>query len=343
MTTQRKELSEFQRGEIIGAWKCNFSVRIIEEVLKYSKSTIQNVISAYKNDGLEKRPSQSGRPIIISERDNHHLIRILNKNRRTNVKELCEDFITSTSTNVSSVTLRRHLHKNNIHGRVGAKKSFINAANKIKRLNWAKTRKNWVNQWENIIWSGESKFEVFGGDGKKYVWRNPQEKYDPKCLIPTFKSGQESVMVWGCFIRNKLGPLVRLEGKITAKIYIDMLKNNLIPFINSLENKENYIFQEDNAPIHTAKIAKKWKEDNNITSLPWPAQSPDLNPIENLWNELDKKVRSHKPLPKNKEELWQILQKEWVKLEKDMYKNLVDSMPRRIAAVIENKGYPTKY
>ena len=73
-----------------------------------------------------------------------------------------------------------------------------------------------------------------------------------------------SIMVWSCFTKNKLGPLVRFEGKITTSIYIEMLRTHLIPFVNSLENKDKYIFQEDNAPIHTAKIAKKWKEDNNI-------------------------------------------------------------------------------
>lgn len=66
-----------------------------------------------------------------------------------------------------------------------------------------------------------------------------------------------SIMVWSCFTKNKLGPLVRLEGKITTSIYIEMLRTHLIPFVNSLENKDKYIFQEDNAPIHTAKIAKK--------------------------------------------------------------------------------------
>ena len=71
--------------------------------------------------------------------------------------------------------------------------------------------------------------------------------------------------------------------------------------------------------------------ENKITSLPWPAQSPDLNPIENLWDELDRKVRKHKPLPKNQNDLWQILQNEWLKLDESIYKNLVDSMPRRIA------------
>ena len=73
-----------------------------------------------------------------------------------------------------------------------------------------------------------------------------------------------SIMVWSCFIKNKLGTLVRLKGKMATSIYIEMLRTHLIPFVNSLENKDKYIFQEDNAPIHTAKIAKKWKEDNNI-------------------------------------------------------------------------------
>ena len=166
---------------------------------------------------------------------------------------------------------------------------------------------------------------------------------DPKCLIPTFKSGQEIVLVWACFTKNKLGPIVRLEGRITAKVYIELLENYLLPFINNLENKNNYIFQEDNAPIHTAYIAKDWKKDNNIASLPWPAQSPDLNPIENLWDELERQVRNHKPLPKNPNDLWEILQEKWLKLDVNKYKNLVDSMPHRIEAVIINKGNPTKY
>ncbi len=270
-------------------------------------------------------------------------MQILNKNRKTNLNELYENFVSSTSVNVSKFTLRRYLHKLKVYGRIGAKKPFVNAANRMKRLSWAKKRKNWIDKWEKIIWSDESRFVVFGRDGKRYVWRTIYEKYNPNCLIPTFKSGQESVMIWGCFTKNELGPLVRLEGRVTANIYIEMLENYLIPFINDLENKDDYTFQEDNAPIHTAKIAKKWKSDNNIKSLPWPAQSPDLNPIENLWDELERQVRNHKPLPKNPNDLWEILQEEWLKLDINKYKNLVDSMPRRIEAVIINKGNPTKY
>jgi transposase len=279
---KRKELSAFQREEIIGAWKYDFSERKISEVLGYPKSTVHDVIVVYRDHGYETLPPRSGRPPILTERDGRHLMQILNKNRRTNINELHDNFISSTSINISKITLRRFLHKHKIYSQIEAKKPFVNAANKMKRLFWAKNKKDWVDEWKKIIWSDESRFVVFGGDGKRYVWRTTYKKYDPQCLIPTFKSGQESIMIWGCFTINKLGPLVRLEGRVTANIYIEMLENYLLPFINDLENKDDYTFQEDNAPIHTANIAKKWKDDNNIRSLPWPAQSPDLNPIENL-------------------------------------------------------------
>ena len=116
-------------------------MRKIGDILNYPKSTVHDVILVYKNDGLETLLSRSGRPPIITEKDNHHLIQILNKNHRTNIGKLCEDFTASTSTNISQITLRRHLHKNNIYGRVGVKKPFVNAANRIKRLSWAKKKK----------------------------------------------------------------------------------------------------------------------------------------------------------------------------------------------------------
>ncbi len=166
--------------------------------------------------------------------------------------------------------------------RLELKKSFINKTNRKKRLAWAKERKEWVNEWENIIWSDESKFELFREDGKRWVWKRPDERYNIECLNPTVKSGQQGVMIWGYFTKNNLGPLVRLKGRVTAAIYVDVLENNLLPFIDSLNNQKNYIFQKDNAPIHTARVVKSWKQENKVDSLLWSAQSSDLNPIEYL-------------------------------------------------------------
>jgi transposase len=342
-TTKRRELSVSERGEIIGAWKSGISERKIAAALNKPKSTVHNVISAYRKTNREKPPPRRGRPRAMTERGNRHLRRVLRENQCTTLQELHENFVVSTSTKVSMISIRRYLHEQGFFGRVGVRKPLINEVNRRRRLFWAKERKAWGKEWEKVIWSDESRFELYRGDGKKYVWRQPHEKYDVGCLIPTFKSGQKGVMVWGCFTKNGLGPLVRLDGKVTAAVYVDMLENHLLPYLDTLDNKENYVFQEDNAPIHRANKTDKWRRENNISSLSWPAQSPDLNPIEHLWDELERQVRAHKPLPKNCEELWQILKTEWLKIDERKYKNLVDSMPRRVAEVITNKGNATRY
>jgi hypothetical protein len=144
----------------------------------------------------------------MTERDGRHLIR---KNRKANIQELHEEFVNSTSTNVSKTTLKKYLHEQGFYGRVGMRKPFVSEKNKQKRLAWIRERKEWVDEWDNIIWSDESKFELFKGNGRRWVWRQPHEKYDVECLISTVKSGQQGVMVWGCFTKHNLGPLVKLE------------------------------------------------------------------------------------------------------------------------------------
>ncbi len=106
---------------------------------------------------------------------------------------------------------------------------------------------------------------------------------------------------------------------------------------------EEYTFQDDNAPCHAANLTKTWKENNSINCFSWSAQSSDLNPIENLWDELERNVRKHLPLPKNKQELMAIIQNGWYNISQNRLLNLVKSMSRRIKAIINSKGNLTRY
>src|SRR6266540_5297347 len=207
MTIEKKELFVFERGEIIGAWKCKKKEREIADILDYPKSTVHDVIYTYRNLGFETMPLRSGRPQIITERDGRHLEKLLKENRRTNIHELTNNFVASTSTNVNTRTVKRYLHDQGFYGRVGVKKTLVTEPNRKKRLLWAQEHENWEKEWKNVIWSDESKFELFKGDGRKYVWRQEHEKYDLQYLILMFKSGQKSVMIWGCFTESGLGPL----------------------------------------------------------------------------------------------------------------------------------------
>ena len=214
-------------------------------------------------------------------------------------------------------------------------------------------RKNWITKWDYIIWSDESRFELFNNDSRNWVWRRANERYKIDCLKPTVKHSI-GVMVWGCFCNNKLGPLVLVEGTLNSDKYIELLKRHLLSFLNNLNEggelipwyffqEENYIFQDDNAPCHASIKTKSWKEDNSIKILPWPAQSPDLNPIENLWNELETKIRKRRPMPRNKNDFFAALKEEWYKIDESQLIRLVKSMPNRISAVLENKENLTKY
>ena len=94
-----------------------------------------------------------------------------------------------------------------------------------------------------IIWSDESYFRLFNGDGRRLVWRQSTEKFNVDCLIPTHKSGQDGIMVWGCFHKNELGPLVRLDGRVNSRDYINLLQDNLLPYLVLLKIRKILFFK----------------------------------------------------------------------------------------------------
>jgi transposase len=343
MEKKRKELTEGERNQIVGAWKSGVKASHIIKTLKFPKSTVYDTITFFKKTGEIKPSSRPGLPPKLTERDFRHLVRLLKEDRKSTLNVLTNKFIESTSTEACTRTIQRYLHEKGFYSRVGKRKPFINEKNSKIRFKWAQERLDWEEEWKFVVWSDESRFEVFGGDGRTYVWRKPKEKYDAECLIPTFKSGRKGTMVWGCFCLYGLGPLVRINGKQTANDYINVLQNYLLPYLGGLDDQNNYLFQDDSAPIHRARVTLHWLSENNIDQLSWPAQSPDLNPIEHLWDELERRVRKRIPLPKNETELFDLLQEEWLKLDESIYQNLVESMSRRVHAVVEAKGYPTRY
>jgi transposase len=337
-----RELSDFERGEIVGLSKGNHSVRDISKILQISKSTVQDVIKKYNDEGMVSTASRSGRPPILSDQDRRQLVRLTKGNRQATLEQLTEEFNKSLTVSASVQTIRRALHIQGYYGRTAKKKPFVSEINRKKRRFWCLARRNWSDEWNKVIFSDESRFEIFDNDSHKWVWRRANEKYEKDCLKPTVQKS-DGIMLWGCFCKDQLGPLVLVDGRITADRYIRLLRQHLLPFLNTLGH-DTYLFQDDNAPVHTARRTKEWKERNlGDSTLPWPAQSPDLNPIEHLWDVLERRVRLRNPKTKNKVQLFDALQEEWRNLAPETYAKLVHSMPRRVDAVIRANGNPTRY
>ncbi|CAB4430830.1 unnamed protein product [Rhizophagus irregularis] len=312
---KKHELTEFERGEIIGLWKGGHSERNISEILDFPKITIHGIITDYKNSEKISAASRSGRPPKLAERDIRRIVKIVKEDRQQSLDEITKKFNDGLPSPVCNSTIKHILHSEGYFGRAGKRNPFVSEANHKKRLDWYCERKEWDTEWDSIIWSDESRFLLFQNDAHHWVWRKPHEKYDVNCLILTVKSGNQGVMVWRCFTKNQLGPLIQVSGSIT----------------------------DDNAPVHRARTVSQWKEDNSVSTIPWPAQSPDLNPIEHLWDVLERKVQAHKPHPKNIRELMVVLEEKWNNIEPEILINLVDSMPRRVHAVLDSHGNPTRY
>ncbi len=195
-------------------------------------------------------------------------------------------------------------------------------------------------QWSKVLFSDESKFCIsFGNQGPR-VWRKSGEAQNPCCLKSSVKFPQ-SVMIWAAMPSAGVGPLCFLKSTVNAAIYQEILEHFMLPSADKLYGDADFIFQQDLAPAHTAKGTKSWFNDHFVTVLDWPANSPDLNPIENLWGIVKRKMRDTRP--NNADELKATVKETWASIPPQQCHKLITSMPRRIEAVIKAKGAPTKY
>ncbi len=213
-----------------------------------------------------------------------------------------------------------------------ATKPLLNQRQRQKHLTWAVEKKNWtVAQWSKVLFSDESKFCIsFGNQGPR-VWRKSGEAQHRFCLKSSVKFPQ-SVMIWAAMSSAGVGPLCFLKSTVNAAIYQEILEYFVLPSADKLYGDADFIFQQDLAPAHTAKGTKSWFNDHGVTVLDWPANLPDLNPIENLWGIVKRKMRDTRP--NNADDLKATVKETWASIPPQQCHKLITSMPRRIEAVI---------
>ena len=151
-------------------------------------------------------------------------------------------------------------------------------------------------------------------------------------------------MMWGCMLYEVIGYGCHIQHIMDADVYCEILETPLKDTLNYWGfSFNNVIFQQDNDPKHTSKKAQKWLDDNEVDRLDWPAQSPDLNPIEHLWHHLKLKLSMYERKAKGIHELWERCDKEWNSITKETCRRYVESMPALVQAVLKAKGGHTNY
>ena len=342
---KRLDWSPKKRATIITLRKEGYSYREVAAKVGcgVSASGVQKLCKRFEISGSVQSQAGKGRKKLTTPTTDRHIARLALQNRKASSSEINE-VLRETGIAVSNRTVRRRLVHAGLRARIPRKKPFLNSKQRQKRVAWAKEHVSWSSQqWSKVMWSDETRISIFGSDGVRYVRRRPGEDCLPECMISTMKHPL-SIMIWGCMSRKAVGRIQVLEGNVNASRYMkEVLVPKMLPSARDLFGQDpEFIFQQDGAPCHTARACMKWFADNHVTLLEWPGNSPDLNPIENLWSRLKKLVAAHRP--SNKQALIEAVISSWFRIiTPENLEKLVDSMPRRCQAVIAAKGYPTRY
>uniref|UniRef100_A0A0K8VY49 Transposable element Tcb1 transposase n=1 Tax=Bactrocera latifrons TaxID=174628 RepID=A0A0K8VY49_BACLA len=324
-----KHCTEEEKNVIINLRKKGNSMSKIADRVKCSKKKVFTALHSVK------KPETRGRKRKMTAADDRRLIRHCKANPFLSSGELQVQL----SLNVSTRTIRYRLADVKLPARTPRKVPLLSLKNKNNRLAFA--RKHLFRQnWKNVLWSDETKINMFGSDGKQYVRRPTNTAFDPKYTRKTVKHSGGSIMVWGCFSEDGVGPIFWIKNKMCAVDYVNILQTIMLPYAKE-EIPIRWEFMQDNDPKHASKLVKQWFKKERVQVMEWPSQSPDLNPIEHLWADLKKRIGPFKA--SNKDELWAQIQKSWNSIPKSVCSNLVHSMHRRCEEVMRQGGGSTRY
>ncbi|KAI4293360.1 hypothetical protein PAPHI01_2634 [Pancytospora philotis] len=275
-------IDSFPRGKILAFSEAGFGQAEIARRLGISQSTVSRCIQRHASDSPDTYSKSSGRPTMISTAIETAIMRQNKACPTLSLRKHAVKLANEHGVDISYNTVRNVLNGNAIAAYSPAKKPALTARHIANRFTAAQ---DWLGfterELQSIVFSDESKFNLLQSDGKVSVWRGPCSRYDRKHIVETKKFGGGSVMVWACFSYGGVGKLVFIEGIMDAYKYVNILATALPPSLEQMGLTE-FIFQQDNDAKHTAKVTKRFFENRSIRVMPWPAMSPDMNPIENL-------------------------------------------------------------
>lgn len=314
------------------------SNRAIARKYCVSEGAVRKILKKFVETKTVSDKSGRGRKRKTTTSEDRQVLLQVKKKSAVTSTEIQENL----SLQVSTRTICRRLNEFGLKNSYAQRRPLISKKNKIKRLAFAREHVDKpISFWKTVLWSDESKFELFGNKRRSRVWTRRGEKLLDKNIQKTVKHGGGNIMVWGCFSWAAVGNLVTVDGRMTADAYIDIISENLEESLIKCGLENKFIFQQDNDPKHKACKTMNFFRASKIKLLEWPPQSPDLNPIENMWSILDDKLV--KSAVTNKTQFFEILKKTWDDIEDKYLRNLVESMPRRLQKVIKAKGGATKY
>jgi len=336
-------LTPEQRARAIGMLEAGMNQRAVARQLGCTQPTISNLARRFTETATVSDRPRSGRPKVTTPNQDRWIVMQHLRDRFRRATQTAAGTQGRHNQRISAATVRRRLRSRQLQARRPCRGPVLNRVNRRNRLRWCRQHQHWTQQqWSRVIFSDESRFCLSSADGRERVWRRRGERYARCCIREFNRWGGPGVMVWAGITSQYRTPLVVIEGNLNAQRYVnEVLEPHLVPFMGA--HPEIGIFQQDNARPHAARLTANFLQAQGIQVMQWMPYSPDLNPIEHLWDELDRRISARRRQPASRQMLIQALQEEWERLPQQSIRNLVRSMRRRCVACVRARGGHTRY
>jgi transposase len=306
------------------------SLNQIAHAIGRSKKLVMNCVRR----GCENSPEKKGgRPKKLSNRERRSIVR-LGSNNDISARRIKDEL----DLEVSPRTVRNVLHENpNLKRMKMKQRPRLSDAQKAARLNWCRDHMQWSDQWSSVLFSDERKFNLDGPDGYSFYWHDIRKE---ERIFSKRNFGGGSLMVWLGLSKTMKSQLYVVEKSLNSEAYQFVLETVMLPVYNQMVDSvgANAIFQQDKATCHGSHSTMQWLQEHHVVTLDWPANSPDLNIMENIWSIISREVYRGSGLFDKVEDLRDAIRVAWAGLAQDIINALFDSIPNRIFRAIQAHG-----
>lgn len=345
---EKMDTTEAEVAVVVRLLQEGRSQRSVAAELNLTQSTVSRVYKRYEQTGAFTSRPRTGRRRCTSERDDRFIVTTLLRDRHLTGVAVQQRLREARGVAVSEWTVRRRLQQANLTPKRAATGPRLLQRHRIARRIFAEEHMGWtLEQWTPVLFSDECRMCLNGCDRRNKVYRRPGERFAQCCFAERVAYGGGSVMFRGGISFDGRTELVFVPGGgrgggLTAAKYItDILEEHVVPYAGMFD--EGFLLMQDNAPCHTARATGAYLREVGVNTMDWPAMSPDLNPIEHMWDCLKRRVRKRDPVPANIEDLKTALLEEWDAIPQDYIRSLIRSMRRRLNCVGRAYGGNTRY
>ena len=337
-----KRIPDSIKMEIIAKLSTDMTQREIAKELKVSDGYVAKVAKEVNHASV----NSAGRKPILSDTTKRHIILKFKTGGYATATAASRAIVPIIKAKISPETVRNVLREANFNSKRKPKALPLNAQRKKARLQFARKYKDWtVHDWQRVIYSDETKINRFGSDGKQWTWVQEGAALQDHNVNQVHKHGGGSIFLWGCITAEGPGNLVKIDVGLGSALYCQIPEKDLLGTLDYYAISKNHVYLlHDNDSKHRSKMTQEWLKSNEVKVIDWPAYSPDLNPIENMWHFVKCELVKYDEPPKGMLELWERVQHIWNnKINKDMCLRYINSIPERTQAVIKAKGGEAKY